>query len=271
MTGIKENRVNLSDRISLSQQKRDTLLCLGLDPDPSRHGAKNTLEDIQEFLLGAVDLTRDEVCGYKANLAFYLAFGADGLKVLRSLRAAIPSDSLFILDAKWNDVGHTVERYASFTFDYLGADIVTVNPYLGLDGIAPFIREPSRGVFLLCRTSNPNGAEVQMFPSQSNSLFMHIAQLAKQWNRHKNIGLVIGATFPEEIKAIRTLVQDLFFLTPGVGAQGGSMDEVMSASGDKVVIPMSRSLLYPEKEQAEANRVLEAVQKANAVLRGLRS
>jgi len=255
--------MNLTERIKASQQKRHSLLCLGLDPDPSRHDEDVSFDCIAEFLLETVRQTRDKVAAYKPNLAFYLSLGVEGIELLRDLRDEVPEDSVFILDSKWGDIGNTIERYATFGLEYVGADVVTAHPYMGRDGIEPFVRDESTGVFLLCRTSNPNGDAIQMFPSSENPLFMHVADLAAEWNTNRNIGLVVGATFPGEMARVRQEHPDLLFLVPGVGAQGGTIKEVLDAAGEGLLIAASRSLLYPIKGSASPEDVVKAVEKAN--------
>ncbi|HNT34488.1 MAG TPA: orotidine-5'-phosphate decarboxylase [bacterium] len=255
--------MNLTERILASQTKRKSLVCVGLDVEPSRHGAGTSLQEIERFLVEAIRLTRDQVAGYKANLAFFLALGTEGILMLKKLRDEIPSDSIYVLDGKWGDIGNTSEKYAEFGFKYLGADVLTAHPYMGRDGIEPFIAEESRGVFLLCRTSNPNGAEIQAYPTPCSPLFMHVAQRAQTWNDRNNIGLVVGATFPQEMKRIRQECPSSIFLVPGVGAQGGRVEDVLESAGRSVLIAASRSLLYPDKDAARSERVAERAAQMN--------
>lgn len=255
--------MNLTERILQSQTRRKSLVCVGLDVEPSRHGDSVNLEAIECFLLETVRLTRNSVAGYKANLAFFLALGAEGILILKRLREEIPSDSIYVLDGKWGDIGNTAQKYADFGFRYLGADVLTAHPYMGRDGIEPFIADESRGVFLLCRTSNPNGAEIQAYPTPCSPLFMHVAQRAQIWNEKDNIGLVVGATFPEEMKRIRQECPNSVFLVPGVGAQGGRIEDVLESAGRSVLIAASRSLLYPDKAVVSAERVAERAVQMN--------
>lgn len=255
--------MNLSEKIGLSQNKRKSLLCLGLDPDTGRHGQQNSLKEIEYFLLESIRNTRDSVAGYKVNLAFFLALGVQGLETLRKIREAIPDDSIMILDAKWGDIGNTARKYAQYAYEILGADMVTAHPYMGRDGVEPFIADHSRGIFLLCRTSNPNGAEMQLFPSEKSPLFLHVARLASKWNEGKNIGLVVGATFPSEMREIREAHPDLWFLVPGIGAQGGKIEDVLEAANNSnLLIAASRSLLYPS-ETPDPEKTAVAVSEMN--------
>jgi orotidine-5'-phosphate decarboxylase len=225
-----------------------TLLCVGLDPDPSRIPPERTAA----FLTSVVEATRDLVCAYKPNLAFYEQLGETGYSALRAVLAAIPDDIPVIADAKRGDVAHTAEAYARAIFDELGFDAATVNPYLGGDSVEPFVSRADRGVFIVCRTSNPGARDLQDLRVEQGGatrpLYQAVAELAKGWDRHSNVGLVVGATYPDEMRELRSICPDMPFLVPGVGAQQGELERSvqagLDAGGGGMVINAARSVLY---------------------------
>lgn len=206
--------------------------------------------------------TSDLVCAYKPNLAFYEALGSDGFRVLRATRDLIPPDIPVIGDAKRGDVGNTARAYAAALFDQLGFDAVTVNPYLGGDALDPFFAYADRGVFVLCRTSNPGAASVQDLLISENGttrpLYEAIALWTRRWNVSGNAGLVVGATAPSELRRIRSLSPELPFLIPGIGAQGGDLAAAVDVHRETApaIISASRAILYASSdlEFAEAAR-----------------
>lgn len=243
----------------------DSLLCVGLDPDPERlpaglRGGPAGVGDVAAFQRAIIEATSDLVCAYKPNLAFYEALGDAGTEALRATLAAIPADVPVIADAKRGDVGHTARAYARALFDGWGFDAATVSPYLGGDSLEPFLEREDRGVFLLCRTSNPGARDFQDLPilagkngsagqaGSSRPLFEIVAERAKKWNTRGNLGLVVGATYPEELGRLRELCPDMTFLVPGVGAQGGDLEACLrrglDAGGGGLVINVSRQVLY---------------------------
>ncbi len=241
--------MKFNDKLSTASKKNDSLLCVGLDPD---------MEKIPSFLCSAddpifkfnkriIDATKDLVIAYKPNLAFYEALGVEGLSSLMKTIEYIPDDIPVIGDAKRGDVGHSAKAYAGAMFDVLGFDAVTVNPYLGADSIAPFLDYEDKGVFVLCRTSNPSAKEFQDVGSKP--LYQLVAESVVKWNVHKNCGLVIGATYPDELGKIRELVgEDMWILIPGIGAQGGDLRAAVKSGtnsrGGRAAICSSRSILY---------------------------
>jgi orotidine-5'-phosphate decarboxylase len=206
--------------------------------------------------------TSDLACAYKPNLAFYEALGADGFRVLRSTRDLIPGDIPVIGDAKRGDVGNTARAYATALFDQLGFDAVTVNPYLGGDALEPFFAYADRGVFVLCRSSNPGAAFVQTLliseDGEARPLYETIALRTREWNVAGNAGLVVGATAPAELERIRSIAPDLPLLIPGIGAQGGDLAAAINAHRETApaIISASRAILYASSgpEFAEAAR-----------------
>jgi len=231
-------------------RENSSLLCIGLDPDPDLMPKV----DILEFNKAIIDATYDLVCAYKPNLAFYEALGIEGITVLEKTVAHIPGDIPIIGDAKRGDIGNTAKAYAKALFSVLGFDAATVNPYLGFDSIEPFISYQDKGVFILCRTSNPGAVDFQdLRCNTGSSLYETVAHKAKEWNVYGNIGLVVGATYPEELKKIRAICPEMCLLIPGIGAQGGDLASAVKygvdAQGEKAVINVSRQILYASRER----------------------
>jgi len=225
------------------------MLCVGLDPEPERlPDAVNG--SVLDFCTAIVDATADLVCAFKPQFAHFGAIGAeDELQQLCAyIRDRYP-DVLLILDAKRGDIGSTAERYAREAFDRYGAQVVTVNPYLGADSVAPFLQHPDGGVFVLCRTSNPGSGDFQSLLVDGEPLYQRVARrVAGEWNATGDCGLVVGATYPDELRQVREIVGDLPILVPGVGAQGGDVAATVAAgrdsSGYGMVISSSRAVLY---------------------------
>lgn len=243
-----------SFRLSLIERWRQTgsLLCVGLDPELSRipKHLGSGAQAIETFCRAIVDATADQVCAFKPQIAYFSAHRAEAelerlIAHIHDRHPGIP----VILDAKRGDIGATAEQYAREAFDRYGADALTVNPYMGHDSIEPYLRHEGKGVFLLCRTSNPGGDDLQALPCPEQPLYARVAELAAgPWNTNGELGLVAGATYPAEIAAIRRLAPTLPLLIPGIGAQGGDVDQVVSAglddSGAGIVINSSRAILY---------------------------
>ena len=231
-----------------------TLLCVGLDPDPTLLPIK----DVAEFNKAIVDATHDLVCAYKPNIAFYEALGLPGLEALQKtvqhIRDVNPS-IIILIDAKRGDIGNTSAAYAKALFEVWDFDAATVSPYLGSDGLQPFLEYKNKGVFILCRTSNPGAKDFQdlvVVPKESREnarpLYEMVAISALEWNKSGNVGLVLGATYPEELKAVRDICPDLPFLIPGVGSQGGQLEQAVqlgvNALGRRALINSSRGVIY---------------------------
>ncbi|MCK5212747.1 MAG: orotidine-5'-phosphate decarboxylase [Dehalococcoidia bacterium] len=223
----------------------NSLLCVGLDPDPRLMPAGLS---IAQFNKEIIDATKDLVCAYKPNLAFYEAEGIKGLRALEETLAFIPSDIPVIGDAKRGDIGNTAKKYAYALFESFEFDAATVNPYLGLDAVIPFSDYSDKGIFLLCRTSNPSAGDFQDLIVDGHPLYEHVAMKAIEWNLHRNIGLVVGATYPDELAQLRELCPTMPFLVPGIGTQGGDLSEVVlrgtGKSGAPAIINSSRAILY---------------------------
>ena len=225
------------ERLGARTRATGTVLCLGLDPDPDAlpEGFSHDLAGVERFAALLLETAAPVAAAVKANLAFFEAFGSAGLAALERLRATIPADIPVIADAKRGDIGSTAARQAVALFDVLGADAVTVNPYLGAEAIASLLERPDRFAYVLCRTSNPGAGEVQDLALQADEdagarperVHERIARLAAGWGPGGTVGLVVGATAPEELATIRAIAPGLPFLVPGVGAQGGAIEPVL--------------------------------------------
>ncbi|HET7420063.1 MAG TPA: orotidine-5'-phosphate decarboxylase [Candidatus Dormibacteraeota bacterium] len=240
------------DRLRTLSKQRNTLLCVGLDPDPDRieGGAAGALRHCAEV----VRQTEEHACCYKPNSAFWEQYGPDGWSALLELRDAAPNTP-FLLDAKRGDMDNTMRAYANAVFRTLGMDAATVNPYLGADSLREFTRYEDRGVYVLCRTSNPGARDLQHLEADGRPVYVHVARLAERLNEHGNVALVVGATAPAEVAEVRRITR-LPFLLPGVGAQGGDVDAAVRAAwnGDPAscLLSASRSVLYAKSPAREA-------------------
>ena len=238
-------------RLEQSCEANRSLLCVGLDLDPAR----TPVSDGFEFNRGIIDATLDLVCAYKPNLAFYEALGLEGYKTLRRtveyIRAAAPK-AIIIGDGKRGDIGPSAQAYARAMFQVWGFDAVTVNAWGGQDSIAPFLESDSHGVFIWCRGSNPGSADLQDLtvttPQGQVPLYQQLARAARSWNRRGNVGLVVGATNPEQLEAVRRDCPGMALLIPGVGAQGGDLEAAVRLGTDRrgrlAIINASRSVIY---------------------------
>jgi orotidine-5'-phosphate decarboxylase len=241
-------------------QQRDSLLCVGLDPDPARFPAhlRARPDAIFEFCRDIVDATADLVCCFKPQIAYFAARRAeDQLEALIDHIHERHPGTPVILDAKRGDIGSTAEQYALEAFERFGADAVTINPYMGHDSVEPWLAWPDKGVILLCRTSNPGGSDLQFLDVGGERLYERVARLvAEQWNASGNCGLVVGATFPDEIARVRALTGDLPLLVPGIGAQGGDIAATVgagrTADGTGLMINSSRAILYAGHDEGFA-------------------
>ena len=234
------------ERLRALSAERGTQLCVGLDPDPARieGGVSGALRHCREV----VRQTEEHACCFKPNSAFWEQYGPDGWTALLELRSAAPGTP-FLLDAKRGDMDNTMRAYARAVFETLAMDAATVLPYMGTDSVAEFTRYGERGVYVVCRSSNPGAADLQHLEAGGKKVYMHVAALAERLNQAGNVGLVVGATAPAEIAELRRATR-LPFLIPGVGAQGGDLDGAVRAAwnGDHAscLISSSRSVLYAE-------------------------
>jgi orotidine-5'-phosphate decarboxylase len=258
---------------------------VGLDPDPSLAppgvvSGRAADEWITAFNRGIVEATHDLVCCFKPNLAFYEAFGEAGLRALRkTVKLIEPTGVPVLADAKRADIGNTSRGYAQALFEDLEADAATVNPYLGGDSLAPFFAYPDRGVFVLCKTSNPGSGDLQDLVvsgagGNTEPLYLHVARAAQSWDMHGTLGLVVGATYPEQLARVREAVPSVPILVPGVGAQAGDLDaSVRAAAGtgpsSMAIVNASRGVLYAsrgsdwqEAARSAARELRQAIQAA---------
>jgi orotidine-5'-phosphate decarboxylase len=241
------------ERLARAQLASGGLLCVGLDPDPAklpRDLGEVGGRPLLAFNRRIVDATADLAAAYKPQIAFYSALGAEEelLASIRYIRERAPT-ALIILDAKRNDIGNTAEAYAREAFDRYDADAVTVNPYMGEDSVRPFLARPDRGAVLLCRTSNPGAKDFQDLLVDGLPLYRRVAERAAgHWNEHRNLMLVVGATYPREMADLRLAHPELPFLVPGIGAQGGDLEATLAAGldarGAGLLINSSRNIIY---------------------------
>ena len=258
--------MNFIDKLEARWRRADSLLCVGFDPDLTRLPAHLRERDdaIFEFCRAIADRTADLVCAFKPQIAYFAATRAEDqleslIKHLHDHHPEVP----VILDAKRGDIGATSEQYAREIFERYGADAVTLSPYQGFDAITPYLEDPKHGAFVLCRTSNPGGDTLQMLDVGGERLFERVARLASgEWNTSGQLGLVVGATYPDELAQVRALVGTMPLLVPGIGAQGGDVQAAVRAGQDAhgtgMVINSSRAILYAghDEDFAEAARAV---------------
>ena len=251
--------MNFINKLSAAWTSNNSLLCVGLDPDVARlpAGLQNEPDGIFTFCKAIVDATADLACAFKPQIAYFAALGAERQleQLCAYVRAAYPHLPL-ILDAKRGDIGATAKQYAREAFDRYGADAVTVNPYMGFDSVEPYMEWDERGVIVLCRTSNPGGSDLQFLQAEGKPLYQHVAQMvADKWNKNGQCALVVGATFPQELAAVRAIVGDMPLLVPGVGAQGGDVQATVqsgkTAGAAGLMINSSRAILYAPLQGGE--------------------
>jgi orotidine-5'-phosphate decarboxylase len=240
------------ERLDEARIATNSLVCVGLDPDFDKLPAdlRDDPQPLFAFNRRIVDATRESAAAYKPQIAFYSALGRESELVasIDYIRARAPA-ALVILDAKRNDIGNTAVAYAREAFERYGADAVTVNPYMGEDSVLPFLARPDRGAILLCRTSNPGARDFQDLLVDGEPLYKRVAErAAARWNEHRNLMLVVGATYPEEMAELRRAHPALWFLVPGIGAQGGDLDSTLAAglnsAGTGLLINSSRGIIY---------------------------
>jgi uridine monophosphate synthetase len=220
---------SFTQRLTERARQANSLLCVGLDPHPELL-PEATAEAARAFCLRLIHATSEAACAFKANSAFFEALGAEGWRALQEVIAAVPEGIPVIVDAKRGDIASSARAYARAIFQGLGADAMTVNPYLGWDALEPLAADPSVGVFLLCKTSNPGAEDLQSQRLEGGTeLFVQVARMAVQRNTRGNLGLVVGATDVEAVGVVRQEAPDLWILAPGVGAQGGDLGGAVRA------------------------------------------
>ncbi len=244
--------MNFLQAVRARWQQANTLLCVGLDPDPVRLPLAHlsTHEPLFDFCKQMVDATAEFACAFKPQIAHFAAQRAEGvleqiIAYIHSVHPGVP----VILDAKRGDIGSTADFYAKEAFERYRADAVTINPFMGKDSADPYLSYADKGVIVLCRTSNPGGSDLQFLSVQGRPLYLHVAEMvAQQWNANGNCALVVGATFPNELAQVRALVGNMPLLVPGVGAQGGDVEATVRAGRDSqgagLLINSSRAILF---------------------------
>ena len=270
------------EQLRQAQQQNQSLLCVGLDPEPARlpAGVARDAQGIYDFCVAIAEATHDLACAFKPQIAYFAAHRAEGEleRLIARLRQIAPQVPV-ILDAKRGDIGSTAEQYAREAFERYGADAVTLSPFMGFDSVEPYLRYAGKGAFLLCRTSNPGGDDLQNQrladqPGQPR-LYEHVARLVQgPWNTNGQLGLVVGATYPAEIERVRALAPTLPLLIPGVGAQGGDAAATVKAGlrdNGPIIVNSSRAILYAssgvdfaDAARREALRTRDTLQAARA-------
>lgn len=246
------------EKLLAAARRNDSWLCIGLDPQsevlPRALAQMDAAKAVWEFNRQIIDATSQFVCAYKPNIAFYEALGPRGLEALQQTREYIPKDLLIICDAKRGDIASTAQAYAQALFGFYDFDAVTVNPYLGFDALEPFLGYPDKGLFVLCRTSNPGARDFQDLDCEGHPLYQRVAERVASWSEaNDQLGLVVGATYPEEMAAVRKIVGEAMpILVPAVGVQGGDVERAvqagMNAQGERALISTSRSVIYASAE-----------------------
>jgi len=258
--------MNFIQSINKARKQNNSFLCVGLDPDTSKFPREllSGSSPLFTFNKAIIDATADLVCCYKPQIAYYAAIGAeDQLKLTIDYIHKNYPDIPVILDAKRNDIGSTAQMYAKEAFVRYEADALTVNPFMGSDTLVPFLEYQDKGVIVLCKTSNPGSADFQNRLIDGEPLYMLIAEKAqRQWNKFENVCIVVGATYPEEMKAIRETAPSITFLVPGIGAQGGDIVSVMKngidGSGGGLIINSSRAIIHAVSSMDFADRARDA-------------
>ncbi len=256
--------MNFIESLTQAWRSRDSLVCVGLDPEPARFppSLREQPDAIFDFCRAIVDATAEYVCCFKPQIAHFSGQRAEDAleRLIAHIHAAHPGVPV-ILDAKRGDIGSTAQHYAREAFDRYGADAVTLNPYLGRDSVQPFLDRADKGAILLCHTSNAGAADLQDITVRSGDgerpLYQHVAaNIARDWNGNRNCALVVGATFPQQLAEVRDLIGDMPILVPGIGAQGGDVDAVirngMTARHNGLMISSSRAILYASEGEVFA-------------------
>jgi len=250
--------INYTTKLASAWQKNNSLLCVGLDPDLAKLPAQfqSQPDGIFQFCRAIIDATADLACAFKPQIAYFAALRAEPQleQICAYLRDHYPQLPI-ILDAKRGDIGATAEQYAREAFERYGADAVTVNPYMGFDSVEPYLKWQDRGCIVLCRTSNAGGSDLQFLQVNGRPLYQHVADLvANKWNTNGQCSLVVGATFPDEIAAVRQIVGEMPLLVPGIGAQGGDVAATVAAgktAGGGLMINSSRAILFAKPQEQE--------------------
>ena len=242
--------MSFNERLNEVCIKRNSLVCIGLDVDLKKipHFILDKEEPQFFFSKAIIDATLEYAAAYKINTAFFEAYGSKGWEAMAKIVNYLPGDVIKIADAKRGDIGNTSKMYARAFFKELNFDAITINPYLGGDAVAPFLENERKGVFILCHTTNKGAGDFQKFSNGEKALYELVAEKVRQWNGKNNCGLVVGATYPDEMKHVRNLAPELPFLVPGLGAQGGDFDLAIQYATDEnglgAIFNFSRGIIY---------------------------
>jgi len=261
--------MNFMEKLSKIVDRNDSLLCVGLDIDKERMPNflfKESKNPYLDFNKKIIDSTKDMVCAYKLNMAFYEVLGINGYELLQQTIKYIPKEIIIILDGKRNDIGNTAKKYAQSLFEILNCDAVTINPYLGFDGVKPFLEYKDKCSFILCRTSNPSAIDFQDLKTPDGDLFEIVGNKIKEWSKVGCTGAVVGATYHEELKMIRCLLGDeIPLLIPGIGVQGGDVEKTIkngvNKNGTNAVINSSRGIIYSKNPREAAIKLRDEINK----------
>jgi orotidine-5'-phosphate decarboxylase len=241
-----------TEKLAAAVKENDSLVCVGLDPDPSLM----PIDDVVTFCQKIIEATSGTVCAYKPNLAFFEALGTHGWEVLAEVLRSVPPEIPVIGDAKRGDIGNSSAAYAKAVFEELGCDAMTVNAWGGRDSIEPFLEYQDKGVIIWCRSSNPSAIDFQdldvSFEGKQRPLWQVVALRANEWNKRGNVGIVMGATYPAQLKEARGLCPTMPILVPGIGAQEGALKEAvragLDAQNEGIIVNASRSVLYAARD-----------------------
>lgn len=271
--------MDFNNKLQNAINDNNSLVCVGLDPDPFQGVSLKGQDSFFKFNKKIIDQTFDLVCAYKPNIAFYAAAGIKGLgdlkKTIDYIHKKYPQIPV-LLDAKRGDVGHTSEMYVQEVFDFLQVDAVTVNPYLGEDSLEPFFKRKDKGIVVICRTSNPSAVDFQDAQVNGEPLYMQVARKVVAWDKkYNNLLMVVGATYPEEMKKVREITPEMTFLVPGVGEQGGDLEATLKnglialslsslrkrGSRTGLIISASRGIIYALDPRAAAQKLRNEINK----------
>ncbi len=265
------------EKLQQIQSKNKSIICLGLDLDPKKMPPDHTksIKGMYDFVMTIIEATKDMVCAYKPNLAFYENRGAEGISLLTSIVEHVPEEVVLIMDGKRGDIGNTASFYAEAMYRRWRADWVTLSPYMGYDSMRPFLEYEDKGIFVLCLTSNTGSKDFQHLIVDGKPLYQVVAEKVSYWNKDNNCGLVVGATQPEHLKELRSIAGNMPLLIPGVGAQGGSLEKAAVYGTDSfqklAVINVCRSVLYASTDADFAQKARDELQKLNDTVTGLRT